>query len=225
MITNSLSIKILILVISTLCSFKSLAQDKNLESARGFSEKSFFYNYRGTNVLEAAVGTSIMNGDLPSPIFEIVSRIGYKRSIFPHLNIGLTYNKFNLAFEDFYNEGYMSFDLNLEYIISPYRRFSPFLFAGGGYNASNYFDETAIKFQAGAGFEIIAARRLGLKIMADYNYVLSDALDGKVFGDSDDAYWRILVGVNLYFGGHDKKERNLKGGPTIMNSNLIIKEN
>ena len=61
--------------------------------------------------------------------------------------------------------------------------------------------------------------------MTDYNYVLSDELDGVIFGVSDDAYWRILFGVNLYFGVYNKKERDLKGLPTIINSNPIIKEN
>ncbi|WP_325581353.1 Curli production assembly/transport component CsgG [Gelidibacter sp.] len=208
-----------------LCHFKSLAQESNRADADYFYKKTFFYDQRGVNVIELAVGTSNINGDLPSPIFEIASRIGYKHFMFPHLNIGFTYNKFNIAFEDVYNEGFMSFDLNLEYVASPYQSFSPFLFAGGGYNASNYFVQTATKFQGGGGVEIIVATGFGLKIMADYNYVMSDELDGVVFGASDDAYWRVLFGANFYFGGQNKKERILKGVPTIINSNPIIKEN
>ncbi len=113
----------------------------------------------------------------------------------------------------------------MEYVLSPYRKFTPFLFAGGGLNASNYFKQTATKFQGGGGFEIMAAKGLGLKIMADYNYVLSDTLDGKIAGSSDDSYWRIMVGTNIYFGGRHKKDEILKGAPSIMNSNPILKEN
>ena len=119
----------------------------------------------------------------------------------------------------------MSFDLNLEYLMSPYRKFSPFIFAGGGLNASNYFTQSAAKFQGGGGFEIIASEGLGLRILADYNYAFSDTLDGLVFGSSDDSYWRIMVGANIYFSGQNKKDRILKGAPSIMNSNPIIKEN
>ena len=225
MTVNSLFAKTFILVVIALCNFSSFSQEATAAEIDNFYKKTFFYESRGTNVIELGVGASNSNGDLPDPVFEIASRIGYKRYIFPHLNIGLTYNKFNLAFKDGYNEGFMSFDLNIEYLISPYHKSSPFLFAGGGYNASNYFLQTATKFQGGGGIEIMVAERFGLKIMADYNYVLSDELDGKVFGASDDTYWRILFGVNLYFGGKNKKERALKGLPTIINSNPIIREN
>lgn len=219
---KSCFIKIFILV---LCSFKSVAQNENLADDSKFHKKTFFYENRGTNVFEVGIGASIINGDLPDPMFEIASRFGYKRYISPHLNIGLAYSKFNLAFKDTYNEGFMSFDLNFEYLMSPYRKFSPFLFAGGGYNASNYFDQTATKLQGGVGLEIIAAKKFGLKLMADYNYVFSDTLDGLEFGDSDDAYWRILFGINLYFGGNKTKERVLKDFPTVIKSNPIIGEN
>lgn len=218
-------IKIATLIIITSVSFKTLAQNEDLEVNKTLDKKTFFFDYRGANVIDVGIGTSIINGDLPNPIFEIAFRAGYKRSLSPHLNIGLTYNKFNLAFEDIYNEGFMSFDLNLEYLMSPYQNFSPFLFAGGGLNASNYFTQTATKFQGGAGIEVIAAKRLGLRLMADYNFVLSDTLDGVISGGSDDTYWRILVGTNIYFGDRNKKERLLKDTPSIMNSNPIIKEN
>lgn len=217
--------KTLIFVILTLYSFNMRAQSKKADGNQNSDKKTFFYNYRGANIFEAAIGTSIINGDLPDPIFEIALRAGYKRILNPHLNIGLTYNKFNLAFKDAYSEGFMSFDVNLEYLIIPYEKFSPFIFAGGGLNASNYFTESAAKFQGGGGFESIVAKGVGLRLMADYNNVLSDTLDGKVSGASDDVYWRILVGTNIYFGGGHKKAGVPKGVPSIMNSNPIIKEN
>ncbi|MBA6152971.1 Curli production assembly/transport component CsgG [Gelidibacter maritimus] len=218
-------IKNISLVFLTLFSFKTLAQNETLTVEENFNKKAFFTDFRGMNAAEAAIGTSNVNGDLPNPIFEIAFRVGYKRSLSPHLNLGFTYNKFNLAFEDIYNEGFMSFDLNLEYLMAPYHRFSPFLFAGGGLNAANYFTQSAAKFQGGAGIEVIAAKRLGLRLMADYNYVFSDTLDGVIAGGSDDAYWRILFGTTIYFGDGNKKGRLLKDTPSIMNSNPILEEN
>lgn len=184
--------------------------------------KSIFYDYRGSNTVDVALGSSVINGDLPNPIFEIYSHIGYKRFLFPHLNINVSYNKFNLAYKDIYNEGYMSFDLNMEFLMLPYQKFTPYVFFGGGYNASNYFNETAFKAQGGIGIEQILADRLGVKLFADYNYVFTDELDRVVFGDSDDVYWRIGLGLNFYFGGNQKKEKLLEGIPTIINSNPII---
>lgn len=184
-----------------------------------------FYDYRATNAVEIGLGTSVMNGDLSEPLFEISSRIGYKHFILPHLNVNFSYNKFNLAYKDVYNEGFMSFDLNVEGLLTPYNKFSPFIYAGGGYNAANYFEQTATKVQGGIGVEYILTDKVGLKLFSDYNYVFSDELDGVIFGETDDTYWRILVGVNFYFGGEKKRENLLNGHPTIINSNPIIPDN
>uniref|UniRef100_UPI00404AB6A5 Curli production assembly/transport component CsgG n=1 Tax=Gelidibacter sp. TaxID=2018083 RepID=UPI00404AB6A5 len=202
-----------------------LAQQDTLTSVDKALRNQEFYKYRGTNAVEMAAGTSVMNGDLSEPLFEISSRVGYKRIITPHLNISFSYNKFNLGYKEVLNEGFMSFDLNLESTLLPNDKFSPFIFAGGGYNAANYFEQTATKVQGGIGIEYIVMEKVGIKLFSDYNYVFSDELDGVVFGDSDDVYWRVLVGINFYFGGDNKKEKILKGRPTIINSNPIIPRN
>lgn len=225
MIAKPFFSQIILVIIVCLFSRDVFSQEANNATVTK-TEKSFkFYEYRGTNTLELAAGTSIMNGDLTEPLFEISSRIGYKRFITPHLNINFSYNKFNLAYKDIYNEGFMSFDMNLEGLLRPNHKFSPFIFAGGGYNAANYFEQTATKVQGGIGIEYIVTKKVGVKLFSDYNYVFSDELDGVVFGDADDVYWRILVGVNFYFGGENRKEKLLKGQPTIINSNPIIPDN
>ena len=215
------------ILIIVMCSFSKdvLSQEDTGISIFNMNKYLKFYEYRGTNTIDLAIGTSVMNGDLSDPLFEISSRVGYKRCITPHLNINFSYNKFNLAYKDIYNEGFMSFDLNLESILLPNQKFSPFVFAGGGYNVSNYFEQTATKIQGGIGIEYILVEKIGVKLFSDYNHVFSDELEGLAFGDSDDVYWRLLIGVNFYFGGDNKKEELLKGQPTIINSNPIIPRN
>ena len=181
-----------------------------------------FYNLRGTNAVDFGVGTAVINGDLIDPKFDLYFHVGYKRYIFPHLNLNIGYNKFNLAYTNGYNQGFMSFDLNLESTLLPNSKFSPFIFVGGGYNASNYFESTATKFQGGGGIEYIVIDGLGIKLYTDYNYVMSDELDGLVSGASDDTYFRIGFGMNFYFGGHQKKTKIDKNQSTIINSNQII---
>src|SRR5690606_25486518 len=179
----------------------SLFSQENIDTITKQDKNLKFYDYRGVNAVELAAGTSVMNGDLTDPLFEISTRIGYKRFITPYLNINFSYNKFNLAYKDIYNEGFMSFDLNVEGLLRPNHKFSPFIFAGGGYNAANYFEQTGAKIQGGVGVEYIVTEKVGVKLFSDYNYVFSVELDGVIFGDSDDVYWRILVGVNFYVGG------------------------
>lgn len=219
------NLRILFLVFLVFFCFKALAQNELPKEDLKSNRSDLFYDFRGANVVEAAVGTAIINGDLPEPMFEIAFRVGYKRHLYPHLSIGLTYNKFNLAYKELYNEGFMSFDVNLEYLMFPYAPFSPFILVGGGLNASNYFIQNAAKFQGGGGLEFMVSKGLGLRLMADYNYVLSDTLDGKVAGSSDDAFWRILIGAQIYFTGQNAKDRLQRGSPSIMNSNPILKEN
>jgi len=185
---------------------------------------SFFHLNRGDNVITAAVGTAIINGDFPDPLFEFFGQIGYKRFITPFLNINFTYNKFNLAYKDVANNGFMSFDINVEGLLMPNKPFSPFVFAGIGLNASNYFKQSDIKTQMGFGLEYIVTESIGVKLFTDYNYVFSDLVDGKEFGDSDDTFWRIGFGINYYFGNSKKKKEPISG-PSIINSNPIIHNN
>lgn len=188
-------------------------------------KKTGFYDYRGSNAIGAGVGTSVINGDLPDPMFEIYFNVGYKRYILPYLDISVSYHKFNLAFKDVYNQGFMSFDLNIGSTLMPNNRFSPFIFAGAGYNAANYFEQKSLKLQSGGGVEYIVAEGIGIKLYADYNHVLSDELDGLIAGASDDTYFRVGVGLNYYFGGGTHKDKIKEGQPTIFNSNEIISHN
>ncbi|MDG5492582.1 Curli production assembly/transport component CsgG [Psychroserpens sp. SPM9] len=180
-----------------------------------------FYELRGTNAFDIALGTSVINGDLVDPKFEIYSHIGYKRHLSPHLVLDFGYHKFNLAYIDVYNEGFMSFDLNVEFLVLPHAQFSPFIFAGAGFNASNHFKETASKIQGGAGLECVVSNQFALKLYTDYNYVSSDTLDGLEGGASDDTYFRIAFGANFYFGGAKKKAKILEDYSTEIESNSI----
>lgn len=213
------------LLISVVLSVNFLrAQDEGISnvpptnSERKTNER-FGENIRGSNALTLAVGSSVINGDFPDPMFEFYFHAGYKRYLGRHVNINLTYHKFNLAYKDLFNNGFMSFDLNLEWNLIPDGSFSPYIFAGGGYHAANYFENTHTKVQGGAGVEYLVLPRLGLKLFADYNHIFDDELDGRIFGESDDIYWRMGFGINMYFGEFKDKSKN--GSATIIESNPI----
>jgi curli production assembly/transport component CsgG len=197
------------------------AQEQNSEDNKELYSKLAFFELRGTNAIDVAIGTAVINGDFPDPQFDIYFKIGYKRFITNHLNLNFTYNKYSLAFRDTYNEGFMSFDLNLEYLFSPYEEFSPFIQAGYGYNAANYFESTTTKVQGALGIEYVAINGVGLKLFAEYNYTFSDELDGLIAGESDDTFFRIGFGFNLYFGGNKRKQKMLSQIDTVIQSNLV----
>ena len=121
-------IKPVIPFIIFLCYFNLNAQNNSDNQQSKSVTNSFFNEFRAMNTADLAIGSSVMNGDFVDPLFEIYMHIGYKRFIIPHLNINFGYNKFNLAYKDVFNEGFMSFDLNLESLILPNERFTPYVF-------------------------------------------------------------------------------------------------
>ncbi|MFD2824170.1 Curli production assembly/transport component CsgG [Lacinutrix iliipiscaria] len=217
---NSVFKKILVLLFICFTSFYTFSQSN--KEVKKDTYKYFNFN-RGHNVITAAIGTAVMNGDLPDPQFGFYGQIGYKRFINPYLNVNFTYNKFNLVFKDISNNGFMSFDLNVEGMLFPNKPFTPYAYAGFGFNASNYFKQTDSKSQAGLGLEYMVNQGIGIKLFSDYNYVFSDLVDGIEFGASNDVYWRIGLGVNIYL--RNKKKPIPDNVPTIIKSNPIIHNN
>lgn len=215
--------QVFIVLFLCFCVAKMNSQTQNEESKQTKDNShSFFYKYRADNVFTTALGTAVINGDYQDPLFEFYGQVGYKRYINPFVNINFTYNKFNLAYKNINNNGFMSFDLNVESTIMPDNFFSPFVFAGAGINASNHFAETGMKVQGGFGIEYIVLEDFGVKLFTDYNHTFSDELDGKVYGKANDVFWRIGFGVNYYFGNDNKKSKIPSDVPTIINSNPII---
>ncbi|WP_347922469.1 Curli production assembly/transport component CsgG [Pontimicrobium sp. SW4] len=201
---------------------KTYSQEEIKRSTIETFNRSYGVEVRGKNTFSIAAGTVVTNGDYADALYEVYMHIGYKRFLGPYANINIGYNKYNVAFKDVLNEGFMSFDANLEIVPFPKNIFSPFIFAGGGLNASNYFEETDSKIQGGAGFEILVSPLVGIKLFAEYNMTFTDELDGRIYGISDDAFWRAAFGLNIYFGRRGRKRNIKRNEPTVINSNPII---
>ncbi len=201
-----------------------VAQDDIETTSMSNIPQTDFYDYRGTNVVDISIGSAVMNGDYPDPLFDVYWHFGYKRYIIPYVSVDIGYHKFNLVYKDLFNNGYMSFDANVELLPFPHERFSPFAYFGGGIHASNYFNEVAPKVQGGLGVEYIVYEGIGLTLYSDYNAVFSDEVDGRIFGETDDAYWRIAIGLNFYFGGQKKKQKLLQNVPSVIKTNPITSQ-
>ncbi|MBN4070430.1 Curli production assembly/transport component CsgG [Olleya sp. AH-315-F22] len=181
---------------------------------------------RDKNAVSIAVGASLINGDYPDGLFEFYGHVGYKRFLSPYTNINFGFNKFSLANDnDAFKGGFFSFDLNLEFYLLPYDKFSPFVFVGAGLNASDDFESTSTKAQGGVGFEVLPKGSVGFKLFAEFNQVFTDELDGNTSGKANDGYLRVAFGVNFYFGETNKRKKTKKDVPTIINSNPIKDNN
>jgi len=65
---------------------------------------------------------------------------------------------------------------------------------------------------------------VGMKFFGNYNRFNTDDVEGLIFGQSDDAYWRFAIGLNIYFGNYLAPEKRQKNIPTIINSNQLSED-
>jgi len=166
---------------------------------------------RAKDVFELSAGGTLFDGDYAKPKLEVMPvKVGYKRYINSYFNLGVNYAKFNLANKEVHNYrttyGFMSFELKAELNLLPFDDLSPYIFAGGGLNASNYFKEMAPKTEYGVGLEYLMSKRVGVKIYGGHNVVFSDNLDGIESGKRDDFFWRFGLGINYYIPSSGKKK-------------------
>ena len=204
------------------CFCLSHAQDEEpKQNTKLLFKEINFLEHRGTNVVDASFGAALLQGDYPDSKADLYMKIGYKRHITANLNIGISVNKYDLTITDSLDQGYLSFDLNLEYLFNPDYELAPFIYAGYGYNATSDFENTQTKVQAGLGVEYVIYDAVGIRIFGEYNQVFSDETVGLIMPNVDDAFIRIGLGLNLYFGGAKRKEQLLSTMKTVINSNLI----
>lgn len=166
----------------------------------------FTFKRRTDNVLHASIGAARINGDYINAEYNLNSRAGYKRYLNSHFNLSLNANKFNLSNENIFEKSFVSIDANVEYTVLPFDKLTPYVYAGGGTNISNDFNNLNPKLQAGIGVEYLVTERIGITGYAENSFVLSDAVDDLVRGSKDDMYLRFGVGLNLYIGNYNTKK-------------------
>ncbi|WP_111683440.1 porin family protein [Winogradskyella tangerina] len=213
---------LLLIVLAVFC-FVGHAQDEEvIQEDNSFPfYKIEFYNLRGTNVIDGGVGLALINSDYPDPEIDMHLRIGFKHYFTESLNVNLSFNRYNLAFNETFHQGFMSFDFNLEYLILPCDELSPFIYAGYGYNTTTDFENSQPKVQAGLGVEYLLFDKVGVKLYGEFNYALSNEMEGLIVPDNDEYFIRAGIGINYYFGGEKRKNRLMENIETVINSNLL----
>lgn len=160
---------------------------------------------RSKFAMEISGGATLIDGDYEKGLFRPMGRGALKYFFTPAFNLSASTNVINLANEDRLDVGYLTFDLNAEVTLMPKDRFSPFVFAGGGFGANRLFENTHMKVQYGAGLEYLATDNIGIKLYGEHNLNFSDNIDYIERGVRDDYYFRFGVGLTYYFS--KKKEK------------------
>ena len=162
---------------------------------------------RSNFAIEIAGGTSLVDGDYANPVLKPMGRGALKYFITPGLNISGSTNAVLLANKDIIDVGYLTFDLNLELLLLPKDKFSPYIYGGGGFGMNKKFENTHSKVQFGAGVEYLVSNSIGIKLFGEYDINFSDNLDYLVAGVRDDYYYKFGLGVTYYFSSNKNKSK------------------
>lgn len=156
-------------------------------------------NRRGANAVFLKPYVNYFDGDYKNSDWYYGGQLGYKQYFLQsRFGAEISTGMVTLGNTPAFKENFFIADANLEYNILPYDDLSPFIYLGGGAISTQEFKDFTYKFQYGVGAEYIPLDRIGFRIFAEKNQLLSDDLDTKVHGNRDDAYWNFGVGVNFF---------------------------
>lgn len=161
-------------------------------------------NRRSKFAIEISGGATLMDGDYQDPLLRPFGRGALKFFITPSFNISASTNVVNLANKNLLDVGYITYDLNLEWVLLPKDRLTPFLYGGGGFAMNRKFQNTYGKLQYGLGLEYLASDRIGIKVFAEQNINFSDNVDYIKAGTRDDFYYKFGLGLTYYFAKKKK---------------------
>ncbi|WP_144892856.1 CsgG/HfaB family protein [Flavobacterium tiangeerense] len=154
---------------------------------------------RSRFAMELTGGVALIDGDYPNAMFRPMGRGALKYYFTPSFNVSASTNVMKLANKDLLDVGYATFDLNLEFMVLPKDKFSPYLFAGGGYGANKKIENNHTKAQYGLGLEYMVSNAIGIKLYGEHNLNFSDNIDYQIRGVRDDFYYRFGFGLTYYF--------------------------
>ena len=145
-------------------------------------------------------------GDYPDAKLGMGLGVNIQYNQSPRLGFSFDADMSKLKTSQYYSAMISSMEINARWRLMPYDIFTPLANFGFGGVIEN--DESRFNFngswiakaQAGLGFEYMIGNNIGLRGVADYNYVFSDQLDNIEQGKYNDFYWRFNLGINFYFG-------------------------
>ena len=148
-----------------------------------------------------------IKGDYTNPRTNIGGRASAQYFLNDRFSIDLSHSIFTLENEGILKRKFAATEINLQYYIMPYDRFTPFMYAGAGSIGPQYryFNEVKGKAQAGAGLEYLIRNNFGLKLYGEYDFGFSDDWDDRIHGKHNDQLFKFGLGLTYYFGNRNTK--------------------
>ena len=177
--------------------------EKKISDER-FAQGSALVNQRPRNAFFAYGEALKVKGDYTLAKTTFGGKLGYKRFLSDHLNAELNVGHMSIENSGIMSKSGYTSELNLELLLMPKYKFSPFIYGGGG--AAMLSDDIKYKAQIGGGIEYLMSRTLAVRLMTQYDLGFTDDWDDMVQGTRKDHAFRIGLGLNLYFGNNKIKK-------------------
>ncbi|NIF07501.1 curli production assembly protein CsgG [Chryseobacterium sp. Tr-659] len=155
-------------------------------------------NYRQKMSVFANVEAQKVRDDYVNAKMNVGGKVGVKYFLNPYFNVEVNGSYFTLENENIVKRSYFGPEVNLEYILFPKYKFSPYIYGGAGAMYSKY--KPQYKGQFGGGFEYMAGHNVSLRASAQYDLGFKDNWEGLVNGKRKDQALRFALGINFYLG-------------------------
>ncbi|MDN3694544.1 CsgG/HfaB family protein [Chryseobacterium tructae] len=155
-------------------------------------------NYRQKVSVFANVEAQKVKDDYVNPKMNIGGKVGIKYFLTPNFNVEINGSYFTLENENIVKRNFFGPEVNLEYLLFPKYRFSPYIYGGVGAMYSKYSPQ--YKGQVGGGLEYMVGHNFSLRASAQYDLGFKDDWEGLINGKRKDQALRFALGINFYIG-------------------------
>jgi len=155
-------------------------------------------DYRQKFAVFGNVEAQKVKDDYVNPKMNIGGKLGFKYFLNPYFNIEFNSNIFTLENQNIIKRNFFVTEINIEYLLFPKYKFSPYLYGGAGALYSGI--KPRYKGQFGGGFEYMLAKDIGLRASSQYDVGFKDDWEGLVNGKRKDQALRFALGLNFYIG-------------------------
>ncbi|MFP3593611.1 CsgG/HfaB family protein [Chryseobacterium sp. SIMBA_038] len=149
------------------------------------------------SILAQAEGQKIKD-DYINPKMNIGGKLGFKYFVSPSFNVEVNGSYFTLENQNIVKRNYFVPEVNLEFLVFPKYKFTPYIYGGLGAMYSEF--KPNYKGQVGGGLEYLIDKNVAVRASAQYDLGFKDNWEGLVNGKRKDQSMRFALGINFYIG-------------------------
>ena len=186
--------------------FQDHEQDVERARQRDYFDRVLAAEDRRGLGMGVSLGGQQYQGDYQNPQTRPSVGVHLRKRLAPRWMAGLAASAGRIAARDAFERDALTAELQLDYLMMPRRPVTPYLQLGAGLTNSEagsytWGEHLIPHASAGAGLEIMASNRLGVRAGVQTRYGLYDEFDGASTGSYHDSIWQIDIGLTYYLPG------------------------